>query len=528
MRLRLAIALMAALALVAAACGDDDDTASTTEGTSATTTTQAGGETTEATTTTAPPAEGGTLVAASLESFDGWVLDSASAYASYQMHLSVMEPLLRFGADGQSLEPGLAAEWDYDPDALTMTFTLQDGARFSNGDPVTAEDVAFSLEVWRSGPNFGESWGAIESITGEGDQVVMTLGYPDNTVLPLMASSVSGIMPKDFAGMTEDEFYNAPMGAGPYTVEDWSLGGRTTLKANPYYYNPDRPYFDTVIHEVIADETERLNLFESGQVDINEYVGATVAPQYDPAAIYRCIVHSIEHIGLNVTRPPFDDLAARQAVAYAIDYDAIDAALGDYFGLPSGILAPNIWHWAPPSKPYFRRDLAMAQDLAGQSSIADGADVEMIFDAGNDVDTLLSQIIQANLAEIGVTVNLTGLETGAFLDRAYSVDADITIWNYGAIQPDMGDPMIWIWSTGWLFSGYETDTLFDDFLAYAEAPTEADQEAIVTKVQDDAIDAAAAIAVAEGSYLHAVQPDLEGFESAPWGLYYWDTIRPGG
>jgi ABC-type transport system substrate-binding protein len=310
-------------------------------------------------------------------------------------------------------------------------------------------------------------------------------------------------------------------------VEEWSLGGRIVLKANPHYYHPERPYFETVIHDVIADETERQNLFEAGEVHINEYLAPTVADQYDPAAVYRCIVHAIEHIGLNVLAPPFDDPAARQAVAYAIDYEAIDAALGDYYGMPSGILAPNIWHWAPPTKPYFRRDLAMAQDLAAQSSLAGGAEAELIYDSGAGIDTLLAQIIQANLAEIGVTVNLTGLETGAFLDRAYSVDAEITIWNYGAIQPDMGDPMIWIWSTGWLFSGYEVDTLFDDFLAYAEAPTEADQEAIVAKIQDDAIDAAAAIAVAEGSYLHAVQPDLTGFESAPWGLYYYDTIAPG-
>jgi ABC-type transport system substrate-binding protein len=526
MKLRRAIVLLAALALLAGACGDDDD-AGTTEATEGTTaTTQAGTDATTA--TTAAPEAGGTLVATRFESFDGWVLDSAAAYSSYQTHLAVMEPLLRFTEDGQSLAPGLAKEWAYDPDALTITFTLQDGARFSNGDPVTAEDVAFSLEVWRAGPNFGESWAAIAAVTGEGNQVVLELEFPDNTILPLMASSVSGIMPKDFGGMTEDEFYNNPMGAGPFVVEEWSLGGRIVLTPNEFFYDPERPYVDELILDVIADETERQNLFEAGEVHINEYLSPTVADQYGGDAVYRCIVHSIEHIGLNVLRPPFDDLAARQAVAYALDYDAIDAALGDYFGLPSGILAPNIWHWVPPTKPYFRQDLAMAQDLAANSSLAGGVSVEMIYDAGNDLDTLVSQIVQANLTEIGVDVTLSALETGAFLDRAFSVDADITIWNYGAIQPDMGDPMIWIWATSWLFSGYETDTLFDDFLAYAEAPTEADQEAVVAKIQDEAIDAAAAIAVAEGSYLHAVNTDLTGFWSAPWGLYYYDTIALGG
>lgn len=537
MRLRTAIVLIVALALLASACGDDDG-ADTTAATTATTEgaettegadTTAGADTTEAADTTGAAGEpGGTLRVTRFESFDGWVLDSAAAYASYQTHLAVFEPLLRFGADGVSLEPGLAKEWSYDPDALTMTFTLQEGARFSNGDPVTAEDVAFSLETWRAGPNFGLSWESIASVSGEGDQVVMELAFPDNTILPIMASSVSGILPKDFAGMTETDFYNEPIGAGPFQVEEWSLGGQIVLTPNEYYYDPERPYVDELILEVLADETERQILFQSGDVQINEYLSPTIAPQYDPADVYVCTIHSIEHIGLNVLGPPFDDINARMAVAYAIDYEAIDAALGDYFGLPSGILAPNIWNWVPPTKPYYRQDLAMAQELAAQSSLADGADVEMIYDAGNDLDTLVSQIIQANLAEIGVNVTLSSLETGAFLDRAFSIDADITIWNYGAIQPDMGDPMNWIMATGWLFSGYETDTLFEDFLAYAEAPDEAGMQAVVAKIQDDAIDAAAAIAVAEGSYLHAVSQDLEGFWSAPWGLYYYDTISVSG
>ncbi len=523
MRRRTAIVLLLLMALLAGACGGGDDTTTSTSG-GATATTAGSGDVD----TTSPSEGGGTLVAARFESFDGWVLDSAAAYASYQTHQAVIEPLMRFGADGYSIEPGLAESWVYDPEGLTITFTLQDGARFSNGDPVTAEDVAFSLDIWNAGPNFGGSWDAIVGVTGEGNQVVLELAYPDNTLMAVLASSISGIMPQDFAGMTEDDYYNNPIGAGPFVVDEWSLGGRIVLTPNEFYYDPERPYVDELVLEVIADETERQNLFEAGEVHINEYLSPTVADQYDPANVYVCEVHAIEHIGLNVLRPPFDDELVRQAVAYAIDYDAIDAALGDYFELPTGILSPNILNWAPPSKPYFRRDLAKAADLLAQSSAAGGTSAELIYDAGNELDTLIVQILQANLAEIGIEVSLSALETGAFLDRAFAIDADMTIWNYGAISPNISDPLIWIWATGWLFSGYEGDTLFDQFLAYAEAETDEDMQAIITEVQDGAIDHAAAIAVAEGSYLHAVNQGLSGFASAPWGLYYYDTIKIGG
>ena len=522
MRFRNTIALVAVLALLASACGDD---AATTEATTATT--QAG-ETTEATTaTTAAPADAGTLRVARYESFSSWDVDAAAAYADYQSHFTVMEGLLRFGADGRSVEPGLAEDWVWDPDAFTWTFTLRENARFSNGDPVTFEDVAFSLGVWQEGPNFGASSASIIGISGGGRTVVFELIDTDITILPFLAASVSGVMPKDYAGMTRDEFLVTPIGAGAYQVDDWSVGGRMVLSANPYFYDPERPYYKTVIIDTVADETERQILFEGGDADIVEYLSPTIAPQYDQADVYRAQSHAVSHIGLNVLRPPFDDVLARRAVAYAIDYQAIADSLAPYFGLPSGILAPNINNWAPPTKPYFRRDLDKARDFLAQSAAADGATVEFIYDVGSDLDTLIGQIVQANLAEIGITVTLSGLETGAFLDRAFTIDGDIASWSYGAVSPDISDPISWVAVTGWLFSGYETDTLWNDWYEYSISATAEEAQAVIARVQDGAFDQAAAIAVAEGTFLHAVNQDLVGFASAPWGLHYYDTIAPG-
>jgi len=317
---------------------------------------------------------------------------------------------------------------------------------------------------------------------------------------------------------------NNPIGAGVFVVDEWSLGGRIVLSRNEFFYDSARPYVDEVVIDVIASETERQLLFDGGGVHIVEHLSPTVAGQYDAGDVYVNEPHAVQHIGLNVLAPPFDDPLVRQAVAYAIDYDAVAAALGGYYVPPSGILTPNIANWAPPTKPYYRRDLAMARDFLAQSSAPDGAQVEMIVQAGDQPLELISQVVQANLAEIGIEVQLASLETGAFLDRAFTFDADITPFSYGAISPDMYDPLSWIMATGWLFTGYETDTLLGHFLDYAGALTPEDQQAVVAQIQDEAIDAAAAIAVAEGSYLHAVGQNLSGFESAPWGLYYYDTI----
>jgi len=312
-------------------------------------------------------------------------------------------------------------------------------------------------------------------------------------------------------------------------VDEWSIGGRIVLKANPNYHDPNRPIVDEVVFDVITDQTENQILFEAGDVHIIEYLPGTVYNQYDPADVFICAIHSLEHLGMNVLRPPFDDQNLRKAVAYAVDYENVAASLGGgLFAPPSGVLSPNILNWAPPTEPYFSRNLDMARDFLAQSAYPDGVDAELIYDGGNAGDVLVAQVLQANLAEIGVNVTLTPLETGAFLDRAFTVDADMTIWNYGAISPGIHDPYIWIAATEWLFSGWETDTLWGWFFEYAEAATNDEMMAISTRVQDLSFNEAHAIGIAEGSYTHAVSQDLIGFNSAPWGLHYYDTIAIGG
>jgi peptide/nickel transport system substrate-binding protein len=515
--------LLTVIALVAAACGTTDQA------------TTAIGETPEtgAAGATSPAGAGptGTLRVVRTESFDGWVLDSAAAYGSYQTHAAVIEGLLRPAADGQSVEPGLAESWTHDPELATWTFRIRDNARFSNGEPVTADDVVFSFGVWSSGPNFGALYGNVVGATATDEKTVVfeLASSVDNGFLALISASISGVMPADFAGISEDEYYANPIGAGAFRVEDWSIGGRIVLRANEFFYGyPNRPGFEEVVIDVVADDTERAILFDAGDADLVEYVSASTASQYDDAEIRALLPSQIEHLSLNVLAPLFDDVDVRNAVARAIDYAAIvDGPFAGFATLPTGILAPNLAGWAPPSEPYYTTDVAAARTLLAGSSAPDGASVELIYDSGLAGDTLVAQIIKSNLAEIGLDVQLTGLETGAFLDRAFSLDADMMLWSYGAISPDITDPIGWFLGTGWLFTGWDTDTLGEQFSASSVAATDLDRAAVATEIQDQAFRNAQAIALAEFQVIHAVSPGLSGFESAPWGVYFYDTISAG-
>lgn len=501
------VAVVAVLALAGSACDSGAD--------------DGGSEVTGAGT----PQRGGTLRVARSESFDGWVLDSAAAYASYQTQYAVIETLVRSTADGQGLEPGLAESWEYDPEGPSWTFVLRDGLVFSDGTPLTSADVAWSEGIWAKGPNFGAVYAGIKKVRTPDDRTVVFELYDPDTTLPVVLSwSASGVMPEDFGGRTEADYYEHPIGAGAFTVEEWSPGGRIVLRRNDRYYDPDRPYVDEVVIDVITDPNERAVQLQSGQVDIAEYVSPVTAAQYGDT-IVALPESQVEHLSLNTTRPPFDDVDVRRAVANAIDYEGIAGGpFAGYSSPPQGIIAPNLPNWAPPSVPPFAQDIEEAKRLLGGSKYPDPGTVELVYDSGLPADNLVAQIVQSNLAEVGIDVELTGLETGAFLDRAFGLDADMVLWSYGAISPDVIDPVGWILGTSWLFTGWETDTLLDQWFAYTATDSATKKQAIITEIQDQAIENAQAISLTEFQVLDAVGDTVRGFASPPWGVYYYDPI----
>jgi peptide/nickel transport system substrate-binding protein len=461
------------------------------------------------------------------ESFDGWVLDSAAAYSSYQTHAAVMEPLVRFAADGIHVEPGLAESWAYNADTRTWTFILRANAKFSNGTPVSSQDVLFSFGIWSKGVNFGRSFERISELVAiDARTVRFVMKSPDSTLPATLSGSIAGVMPANFGGLTKQKYYAAPIGAGPYTVRKWSGGGRIVLSRNPHYYATDRPFFDEVIIDVVPDDNELAILFESGQADIVEYVSAIMAGQYRKSALVITPTSQVSHLSLNVRAPPFDDLKVRRAVALALDYNAI--VNGPFKGaarFPSGFLTPNIANWAPPSTRYHATDLAAARALLQGSNPGTRRRVELLYDAAIGADGLVAQIVSANLARIGIEVRLTGLETLAFVDRAYSLSADMVVWSYGAVSPDIADPLAWIDGTGYLFTGYDRSHFDQQHKVYLNTSSAPLQHAAVVAIQDEALQQAAVIALAEYGTIHAVAANLSGFAPAPWGLYYYDTVR---
>src|SRR4051812_824374 len=183
--------------------------------------------------------------------------------------------------DGKGVQPGLATDWKVSEDGLTVTLTLRDGIKFSDGSPITGEDVKFSLER-AAVPD--TTWqflvASIASVATEGNTVTITLAHPDPAFISALTVFNTGIMPKALfeaeAGATDADkakaFAEHPVGSGPFMFASWERGSTMKLVKNPYYWDKGEdgqplPYLDGVTFEVIPDDATRILRLQSGEVD---------------------------------------------------------------------------------------------------------------------------------------------------------------------------------------------------------------------------------------------------------------------
>src|SRR5690625_1560830 len=188
----------------------------------------------------------------------------------------IMQPLSKIEPDGTAT-PLLAEDFEQSEDGLSWTITLRD-ADFSNGDKVEAEDVVFTLENLKDEEHlYSFLFDAIETVEAvESDTVEVQLSRPDDFLPEALAIYSAGVIPKNWGDKSEAEFYEHPIGAGPFMLndtDDWKVGQEITLQANPHYWEDGRPYLDAVTFRKVADENQRLLQIQGGQAH------ATTFPQ---------------------------------------------------------------------------------------------------------------------------------------------------------------------------------------------------------------------------------------------------------
>ncbi len=376
---------------------------------------------------TAEPKAGGTLRAA----WDAeWVsLDPhiSSAGSSFAVLANVVEALTNYDNNMQ-LIPVLAESWEQSADGLTWTFHLRQGVKFSNGDDFTSADVLWNFQRIfdpESGSNDASNCGGDGATFATPDDYTFTVTTVEpNAILPVNvagASSCGIISPKS---LNADGQVVVPIGTGPFIIQGVTGTTNMTLVKNPYYWQEGLPYLDEVDISVIPEDSSREAALLGGEVD---WIMSPAPQSYDALKSNPDIVVgeasqlAYDYIGLNLNREPFSHVEVRQAIAYAIDRQQICDA--GNFGLCTPIQGPtapgSAWYF--PYAPY-DRNLDKAKQLLSDAGYADGFDMEIMATSTYEELVRQAQVVQQNLADVGINVTITTPEFAEWLDREGSGD----------------------------------------------------------------------------------------------------------
>ncbi|QIZ82526.1 ABC transporter substrate-binding protein [Thalassovita gelatinovora] len=350
-------------------------------------------------------------------------LDPTSAAAGAidsVLYSNVFEGLTRFASDG-SVIPGLAASWEISEDGKTYTFHLQDGVTFHDGSAMDSADVKFSLDRARAEDSANAQkalFDGIESVEAlDPATVQVTLSEPNGSFLFNMAWGDAVIV----APETIADIKTAPVGTGAFKFSNWVQGDKIDLEKNADYWGAPAK-LDKVSFKFISDPTAAFAAVMAEDVDA--FVGFPAPenlPQFEADPRFQVLVGSTEGetiLSTNNKMPPFDNVKVREALAHAIDRQAIiDGAMFGY-GTPIGT------HFAPHNPDYV--------DLTGMSGYDSELSKKLLAEAGfpDGFKTTLKlpppsyarrggEIIAAQLRAVGIETEISNLEWAQWLEQVF-------------------------------------------------------------------------------------------------------------
>lgn len=434
-------AAVLAVGLALAACGSDDGgdsapaTTAASGGGATETTAAAGGGGTESTApATAPVPEEGDLPSA-----DAYDLDATLRYM-YSVGPSRFDPhrgtssfdntslflvydRLVHQAPNAAAVPGLATEWEFSEDGSTLTFTIRDGVTFHDGTPLDAEAVKANIERGQTveGSAVASELAVIESVeVVDGNKVQLNLSGPA-AQLPLVFSDRAGMMISP-AAFDDPELDQAPVGAGMYKVVEYRPNDVIIMERHEGYWDPDAARAARFEFYIAGDAVTRLNAIRSGQVDIT-FVDPQQQSEAESAGLQVRLSSGLAfyHLQLNRSFEPFANEQVRKALNHAIDRSQIVDGLLFGLGEASTQIFPKGYfgYSEEAGSEMYPYDPELARSLLAEAGYADGFEFEVIVPTIPLIQQL-GEIVQAQLAELGITANIRSVEPAQTADIFYA------------------------------------------------------------------------------------------------------------
>lgn len=367
----------------------------------------------------------------------------ATAFATVLVNSGVIYEGLTAVDRDLSIVPALAASWTISPDGLTYVFTLRDNAKFHDGSTLRPEDVIASFKRVMdpaTGSPYASRINMITDMKVTGPhELTVTLGAPSAPLL----SQLTTIMIVPEAAITGGvDLQKQPDGTGPFKFVEWVPDTYIAFAKNEGYWEAGLPRLDGVRFNIVPESSTRQVGLASGTYDmltnIDSATALTLAGNPDVTLLETAdLAYSL--VGMNVSKPPFDDPKVREALNTGIDRAQIVEAV--YFGkaAPGGPLSPALTAWALPVDQYpcYTPDPERAKALLAEAGHTEPVAFSINVDQSDLVVTQLAQVVQAQLNNAGFEVTLNLEEQGTFIQdwKNSNFDAFMSI-NGGNTDPD--------------------------------------------------------------------------------------------
>ncbi len=428
-------------------------------------------------------------------------LDIATEYEAAAMAVNrvVYERLVQYDMDTTEIAPELATSWEVSDDGLEWTFHLREGVKFHDGTDFNAAAVKYSFERVLE-INQGPAWmlSSIDKIETPDDYTVkFYLSEPFSAFLPVLANiwgtgivSPTAVQDNEVDGDLGKEYMqNHMVGTGPYKFVEWSHGEYIKLERNEDYwggwdtYADSKPIDEVVIKFITEPATQRLML-EQGDVDIAMNIAvADIADVANEDGITLISKPSLmaTYIRFNVTKPPLDNVKVRQAIRLALDYDGVINQIMNGYAIQMqgpasvGLLGHN------DDLTVYKQDLEQAKALLEESGVETPFTLEYVYETGQEDRRMVGELLQANLAELGINLELHTLpwesRWGRVASAAQSAPPALTANGW---WPDYADVQNFLYpmyhSSQWppnslnigFYGNPEVDALLDQALAESD------------------------------------------------------------
>jgi len=368
-------------------------------------------------------------------------LDPALAYDtdSFSIILNVFDRLVQYEKGSTEIESSLATSWET-PDSRTYIFNLKEGVMFHDSTPFNATSVKYSFDRSIEIEGYSSYLFSVIENTEVLDtyKVQVSLYEPFAPFLQVMAHPAASIVSQDAAetmgtGTDPPTGFNInPVGTGPFKFDHWDHGKELVLTGNKEYFK-GAPQFETLIFRVTLEAAEREAELLRGDVDA-VFTCPPGVPAEDLSAlesnpdvnVIKGVGSSIEFLGLNTQKPPLNDIKVREAIAYAIDYDAIISDVMDGRAQRiGGPVPPNIFGYKNLS--ITQRDVTKAKQLLTEAGYADGFEITITYNIDNLGRRKTAEVIRDSLSDVGINVAIKGLDWDAAIDEYLSMEYEMCI-----------------------------------------------------------------------------------------------------